>query len=163
MGDTCCYIILYLRFSQTQQVKYTVPCYSHLVSWTRLQRQNTFIQVQPYTHTGHVNLFLPWVGLLPLLQQSLGLMQYELEDQPTSVLPCNPLQSCHPPLSTCALDWLAEDKWGWRKVQWAGRGKLQVPSTPPSIGLLSMASVQNPSCIGYNLNTVHTLHESCKN
>ena len=32
-----------------------------------------------------------------------------------------------PSLPTCALDWLAEAKWGWRKIQWAGRGKLQVP------------------------------------
>ena len=77
------------------------------------------------------------------------------------LLCCNLLQSCHsvhrtfivislPP--TCVLDWMAEAKWGWRKIQWAGRGRLQVPSAPPSTGLLCMASVQNPFCIWYNLN-----------
>jgi hypothetical protein len=155
MGDTCCYIFLCLRLSLTQQVKYTVPYYSHLVSWTRMQGQNTFILVQPYITKDMITCFFHERDYNHTCSTA------ELEDQPTSTLPCIPLQSCYsvhrpciviPSPPSCALDWLAEAKWSWRKIQWAERGKLQVPSAPPSIGLVSMASVQDPYCTECNVN-----------
>jgi len=46
-------------------------------------------------------------------------------------------------------------------VDWKGKASSTI--SPTIHWTLSIASVQDPSCVGYNLNTVHTLHESCKN